>query len=308
MADGRFVILLYHGVTEAQHQGIENCSRKHLPAQEFTSQIEYLARHYTILPVSTLLEARRMGATPPRAVAITFDDGFQNNYTVAFPILQRYGVPATFYLSTGFIGTGRVFWVDKVEYLLNETSLEWLRLETIGKTYPLRSLKERSFALSEIKTQLKITPGVVGETLAELERVSMAPPRYDYTDYRTLTWDQVREMRRSGLCEFGAHTVDHAILSHLSREEKIHQIQYSKHRLETELREPIHLFSYTEGLAHHYDDETIELLQAAGFSSSPTAIFGVNTEKTSEYHLRRNMVGMAAPFEGCLEVLFASRR
>lgn len=304
MPEARFVILLYHGVSEAKHRGIENCSGKHVPAWEFARDMEHLAKNYTVLPLSTLLESRQNLTLPPRAVAVTFDDGFENNYTVAFPVLQKYDIPATFYLSTGFIGARRIFWVDKIEYLLNESPLECLRLETLGKTYSLRTLSDRVGALREIKHSLKTVPGRVEETLAELEQACRVQTRYDYLDYRTLTWDQVREMRRSGLCDFGAHTVDHAILSHLSREEKIYQIEASKRQLEAELREPVSLFSYTEGLQHHYDAETVDLLQRAGFSSAPTAIYGVNTATTSEYHLHRNMVGMTASFRDCVEVLF----
>lgn len=308
MSDQRFVILLYHGVTTANHRGIENCSRKHIPAREFAGQMEYLAGTHTVLSMSSLLRAQREGGIPSRAVAVTFDDGFQNNYTAAFPILQRYGIPATFYLSTGLIGTGEVFWVDKLEYLLNETPLKSLELMTMEKAYRLQTAAERAAALQDIKVDLKTKPGRLQEVLGELESVAKTPCRYDYEDYQTLTWDQVRVMRQSGLCEFGAHTVDHAILSHLSTEGKRYQIRYSKRQLEAELQEPVELFSYTEGLAHHYDDETIAILRAEGFSSSPTAIFGVNSRDTSPFHLHRNMVAMTAPFEQCVEVPFAPCR
>ena len=67
---------------------------------------------------SELLNLKQDRRLPSYSVVVTFDDGFENNYTAAFPVLQHYGIPATFYLSTGFIGTQRTFWVDKIEYLL----------------------------------------------------------------------------------------------------------------------------------------------------------------------------------------------
>lgn len=308
MPGNKFVILLYHGVTRATHRGIENCSRKHLPVDEFARQMEYLAANHTVLRLSELLALSRNGGLPPRTVAVTFDDGFENNYSVAVPVLQHYGIPATFFLATGFIDTDRTFWVDKVEYLLNESPLTTLRLETLGRRYSLHSLSEKEKALWDIKRILKGTPGLVDEVIDELERISHSPTKYGYEDYRTLTWDQVRAMHKSGLCEFGAHTVDHAILSHLSRLEKEYQIFASKRMVEDKLGEEIDLFSYPEGQESHYDEETIQILQAAGFSSSSTAIFGVNTGTTSDYHLRRNMVGFTAPFRQCLEVLNAHCR
>lgn len=134
------------------------------------------------------------------------------------------------------------------------------------------------------------------------------PPDMIYEDYQTLTWDHVRETHKSGLCEFGAHTVDHAILSHLSRLEKECQAYTSKLTLENELGEEINLYSYPEGQEIYYDEETIQVLQSAGFSASPPAIFGVNPGTTSDYYLCRNMVGFTAPFERCLEVLDAHCR
>ena len=232
---------------------------------------------------------------------MTFDDGFENNHSVAFPILQQHGIPATFYLSTGFIGSPRVFWVDKVEYLLNESPLRALTLDSLAAGYTLDSPQNRKRALAEIKGRLKSEPALVGQTIAEMEAVCQTPNRYDYEDYRTLSWDQVREMNHSELYRFGSHSVDHAILSQFSRPEKEHQIRASKETLEDELQEEIHDFSYPEGRSMDYDAETIELLEAAGFTSSPSAEFGVNTEHTSVYHLKRNMVGFTASFEACLD-------
>jgi len=108
---------------------------------------------------------------------------------------------------------------------------------------------------------------------------------------------------RRGLCDFGAHTQTHAILSHLSRSEKESQIRASKITLEERLDRPIHLFAYPEGLRHHYDAQTIGILKSYGFTSASTALFGLNTDSTPDHQLYRNMVGMTAPFKSCLEVL-----
>lgn len=305
MSEDRFVILLYHGVSRTVPQGIENCSKKHISPEEFTCQMEHLAADYVVLPLSEVLVLKQKGSLPKRTAVVTFDDGFENNYSTAFPILQRYGIPATFFLTTGFISTHRVFWVDKLECLLNELPHANLNLETLGRQYWLGSLSDRIYALHELKRFLKATPGLVCEAIEELERLSRSSATYEHEDYRTLTWDQVRDMNKSNLCEFGAHTVDHAILSHLSRSEKEYQIFTSKRTLEEELGEEVFLFSYPEGQKDHYDEETIQILRSAGFSSSPTAIFGFNTCATSDYHLRRNMVELTAPFDECLEVLDA---
>ncbi len=304
----RFVILLYHGVTERTHRGIQNCSRKQLPSAQFERQMEHLAQGYRVLPLRELVRLSVARAVPTRAVAVTFDDGFENNCSVAFPILERFQIPATFFLSTGHIGTDKAFWVDKVEYLLNETAEPELFLPPLERSFRLRTLADREGALTEIKAALKKVPGLIEPTVSEMECRLQVAPRYDYPDYRTLSWDQVRQMRRSGLYEFGAHSVDHAILTHLNLAEKEAQIRGSQETLERELQEPVDLFSYPEGQGAHFDEETIGLLRSAGFSVSCTALFGFNTEETSPFHLRRNMVEFAAPFEECLEPLHAACR
>lgn len=296
-----FVILLYHGVTRALHHGMENCSRKHLPADHFERQMECLATRYQVLALGELLAHRRNGGLPLKTVAVTFDDGFENNYTVAFPILKRFGIPATFFLSVGFIDSPRVFWQDKVEYLINETPRKQLELSTLKRSLPLGSLRQKAHALKELKAVLKtMPPDGIHQTVREFEEGCGVRLKYDYEDYRTLTWKQVNEMHGSGLCDFGSHTVDHTVLRTVSKAEKEHQIGVSKSVLEEALGSPIHLFAYPEGLESHFDEETVQVVQSFGFTSSCTAIFGLNSDQTSDHHLHRNMVGMTASFKECL--------
>ena len=299
---GRFVVLLYHGVSAVPHHGIENYSRKHVSATAFEHQIEVLAREYSVLPLEELLQRQAAGDVPPRAVAVTFDDGFANNYEVAFPTLVRHEVPATFYLATGFIGTERVFWVDRLEYLVNEWREPTLAIAELDRVLPLRTHADRLDAVQEVKRELKEHTSQVEPVLRSLE-ARFGSPSYDYPDYRTLSWDQVREMHASGLCSFGAHTVDHVILAQLEPAEQERQVRLSVEAVSQELGQRTRLFSYPEGGPGQYDDETIRIVQEAGCASAPSAIFGVNDATTSPFHLRRNMVDFTAPFEECLAVL-----
>src|SRR3990172_7617943 len=255
MVTEEFTILLYHGVSRSVHRGIENCSRKHVSAEHFEAQMRFLATMGRVAALGDLLADCEKGLPAGGRVAVTFDDGFENNYSVAFPILRRHGVPATFFLSTGFIGSSRVFWVDKLEYLLNEAAVNAFESAVLGREFLLASLERRAAALREIKGALKRQPALVDDTIAELEALAEAPLRYDYPDYRMMDWHQVREMHRSGLCEFGAHTIDHTILSHVPHAEKVLQVRQSKATLEGELGTPVTLFAYPEGQADHFDDE-----------------------------------------------------
>ena len=279
----------------------ENCSRKHIAAADFDALMQFLASCGRVGALTELLSDMEHGRPVAGRVAVTFDDGFENNYSVAFPILQKHRVPATFFLTTGFIGSSRVFWVDKLEYLLNETPAERLALTTTGGEFPLTSTAAREHALRAIKHALKRQPMLIDDTLAEIEACAGVAPEYSCPDYRMMTWDQAREMQRSGLCDFGPHTVDHAILSHVTSREKERQILGSKATLERELAVAASVFAYPEGQQDHFDDEAIEMVRRAGFSAAVSAIFGVNTPATSKYRLYRNMVEFAAPFQQCVE-------
>lgn len=296
-----FVILLYHGVSSGVHRGIENASKKHIPTDEFDAQMALLCAEYNVLPFDELLLRQTLGKLPPRSVAVTFDDGFANNATDALPVLVKHGIPATFYLSTGFIDSAQTFWVDKLEYLINETSLLSVELPRLSRRLSLATDVDRLQSLKDLKHAAKQCPGLAQDLVRELETRLGVAPRYDYPDYRTLTWDQVRFMKASGLCAFGAHTVNHTILSHLSVDEQESEIRLSKIELETQLEETTTLFSYPEGQWHHFTEETIRLVKGAGFASSPTAVFGRNYLDTSPFELKRNMVGFSASFEACLE-------
>lgn len=308
MVEQSFKILLYHGVTTAKQKGIENFSQKHISLKDFKRQMNYLASNYDVRSLRDLLKLKHEKRIPKDAIAVTFDDGFKNNYLNAYPILSKYNIPATFYLSTRFIGSDEVFWVDKIEYLINKTTRDKLYIQMLGAEYQLESAqgemestKNKISAILDIKSKLKCTPALINATIIELEEKCETDKRYIHEDYKTMDWDDVRDMDRTGIFEFGSHTVDHEIMSHLHREQKKYQIYSSKHILEKELGKKIDLFSYPEGQDEHFDRETIEILKSAGFISSPSAIFGTNYVDTDNFRLKRNMVGYTAPFDACIE-------
>jgi len=298
-----FSILLYHGVSSKPHKGIENFHQKHISVEDFEEQIAYLSKHYHISKMSDINQVIKESE---KNIIITFDDGFANNYYYAFPILKKYQVPATFYISTGFIETKEVFWVDKVEYLVNESPLNKIKLDTLKQSFKLNSPSDKILMVQVIKEQLKSETNVkiarqkIESTISELESKAAVEPRYDYDDYLPMTWEQIFEMNQSEWCDIGGHTVDHTILSQLEFKEKKRQIIECKQVLERELDQTINLFSYPEGQRSHYDQETIEILRQYNFISSPSAVFGFNTSQTSCFHLYRNMVGFVAPFKQCL--------
>ena len=105
-------ILLYHGVTESKSNGIENCSNKHIQSIEFEKQMKWIDENKNVVSMRNIKDE-------PNSVAVTFDDTFKNIHDVALPILKKYNIPATFFITTSFIDSEKIFWVDELEHMIN---------------------------------------------------------------------------------------------------------------------------------------------------------------------------------------------
>ncbi|MBM3567494.1 MAG: hypothetical protein FJX46_01920 [Alphaproteobacteria bacterium] len=301
-------ILLYHGVTSAPSAGIENFSLKHLPRDTFERQMERVADRAH--PMSLREMAGRLQAgdsLPPRSVAVTFDDSFANVATDALPVLRRHRIPATFFVTSGFVGTERRFWVDKIEHMINTTTRTELRLETddLPDRLSLDSAEDRIAAVVAVKAPMKRMRPTQRE--AALSQLAVATGVESFDDpapnYRNLTWDELRRLDAPPDYEVGGHTVNHEILSYLDDRDLDREIGDCLAALSRGIGRPVDLFSYPEGQAAHYDQRVIERLKAHGVTICPSAIDGVNLPGSDPFHLRRIMVGfMGRAFP---EALFA---
>lgn len=297
------MILLYHGVSAVRSKGIENFSGKHIAADVFEQQMKLLATRAR--PVSLRDLAREVASgqpIQPGTVAVTFDDSFLNVREVALPILQRHGVPATFFVSTGFVGSNRRFWVDRLEHAIGTTARPSLDVDLRGAGvhhYPLTTDAERIKAVVEIKRTMKgLPPPGRDALLSEIEAAAgpLKAPN-DVPNYATLTWDDVRALDAPPHYEVGGHTVNHEILAYLSDDALEFEIGECLRTLTSQLGRRIDLFSYPEGQAAHFNDRVIGKLRSHGVTVCPTAITGLNPRGVDAFHLRRLMVGfMGEPF------------
>jgi peptidoglycan/xylan/chitin deacetylase (PgdA/CDA1 family) len=301
-----FHVLLYHGV-HSDDLALEgrNSSGKHIARHDFEQQMKFLSENKNLVSMRQIADAICTGTPLPEgSVAVNFDDGFFNNYSVALPVLEKFQIPTTIYLATGFIGTGRKVWSDCLEALIlmsNEQKLDFGELY-LGKFFTLRSLQEKVSAFLEVKAYCKLTTNAKkDEIISFIERQLGARDLADDPLYSFMNWDQVREMDKSPLINFGAHTVDHVSLARVSVDEMKSQISTSVEIVTKELGHQCEFFSYPEGQAGDYNDEVIDFLKVSGFDHSPSAIDGVNNpEDTDPFHIRRIMVGFedrAFPFE-----------
>lgn len=257
--------------------------------EEFGWQMETLSRHFEPLHLSEVLRHLDEGRPlPPRAVAVTFDDGHLDNYTNAFPVLRRLGVPATIFLSTGYMDQEETFWFDEVAFRFQRTPRRELELATLGLRLALGDPGQRRQATEGVLARMKEVPNT--ERLAALRELAVESgidgTRSD-TRSRPLTWEQVREMRDGGV-EFGSHTVSHPILSRLRDDELRTELDASKRELEKQLGRPADCLAYPVGGETAYDQRVVDVARECGYRMALTYVSGPNPWPPGDrYRLQR---------------------
>ncbi|WP_291719893.1 polysaccharide deacetylase family protein [Magnetospirillum sp. 64-120] len=289
-------ILLYHGVFDGLAPGIANYNGKHVPVDQFRDHMRFIHDHCAVLTMDEVAEIAASGKPwPRRAVAVTFDDGFSNNRTLAADVLVDSGVPATFYVCPGLINTTMMFWVDQLEDCLNRSLRAQISvvLDGIERCFIIDGDEKRIEALDTIKSVCKRVP--LKEKTRILQEVSDAtgilPTPDAWSHYRPATWKEIRELADESLFIVGGHSLYHDILALQGDERAAQDIHASLRLLEYQLEMPIRHYSYPEGQKNHFNDSIISTLKSEGVVSSPSAILGLNPVGSDPFHLRRIMVG-----------------
>jgi len=279
----KFAILCYHRVGSG---GVPFYSN--LDPGVFEAQIRYLRRAYRIVSLDDLCRELDAGGPPGQAVAITFDDGYRDLYTTAFPILRRYGVPATVYLTASTIETGEIAWYDRIFAIAMFSQASALELDgNSPRRFTLSSQESRLHAATEIVNALRgYQNGDRIAACAALEKNADLPGSAWELKNRMLTWTQIREMQESGI-SFGAHTMSHPVVSQLAYSERQRELGDSKWLLENRLQRPVEHFAFPFGSPSDIDSESCVLMPGYGYRSAASTVWGVNTPSTPRYLLRR---------------------
>jgi len=293
LSEDGLTILLFHGVIEEQRHRVRNYIGKHLEKSQFVAMVEWLKAHGTALSMDQVVERHRAReAFPARSFAITFDDGFENNHSIAAPILAALRLPATFYVTTDFVDRNAMSWIDRIEYAIEHARCPMLRLPWSKKTLGLVTTPEKIVALETIRARVKSTSGIDVEALvagvAEQCGAEAVFTSNDPLD-RKMTWAQVRELAANPLFTVGGHSHAHATLSFLSPSELENELDRSLALLRERAGLMVTHYAYPEGQAHCYSPEVIAALKARGIVCCPTAMAGVNTIDTDLFELRRIM-------------------
>ncbi|WP_206064503.1 polysaccharide deacetylase family protein [Neptunomonas sp. XY-337] len=292
-------ILIYHRVLERP----DFLRASEPTVASFDWQMGLLKRYFEPLSLSDALAKLKAGVLPKNAVCVTFDDGYADNATLALPILKKHGIPATIFVSTGFLDGGRM-WNDTVIEAVRVSDQLDLTAVDLG-VFELSSEDQKLQALGELLKSIKYQPLEKRvDILACIEsQVSDRLP----TDLM-MTSDQVRWVESEGI-EIGAHTINHPILTELDSGQARYEILEGKQQLEGILGKPVQWFAYPNGKRGvDYDLTHRSLIEELGFDGAVSTDWGVTTASSDQYQLRRFTPWDNKPFKFFVRLLLNTRQ
>jgi len=292
---GALVILTYHRILPHAERRTATSRPMILSAELFDRQMAKLARRYRVLSQEDALEHFKTGRRfPDRAVLVTFDDGYADNFEHALPILSRHSIPATFFLTTGPIDRQDYLWWDELgSALLALAGRKPAGAERVLESFPepLRTVVEGVFGAAEppfglIDRCTNLLNGASDATRREVVAAlsALAAPFCEKPRPRLmLTWDEVRTMQDEGMT-MGAHTVNHTYLDELEDSIGRYEIGHCLDRIEHEIGTRPRAFSFPAGRAN---DRSRAWLAQAGIELALTTQGGRNRATEDRFALRR---------------------
>jgi peptidoglycan/xylan/chitin deacetylase (PgdA/CDA1 family) len=277
----QIAIMMYHRVSSIEN----NYLMSSLPTVTFERQIKYLKENFQLISLDKLSELLKGPEKLPRkAAAITFDDGYKDNFVYAYPILKKYNAPATIFLSTGYIDTDKLFWWDLSNYLVANSLSKRITLKGAG-TFQLNSESEKHKTKMQIRKILKrLSEKEKCATISELSKVTGVGAPSGLGKDAILSWAEIKQMASAEIT-FGAHTVNHPILTNVDKEVCQYEIIQSKRDIEEKLGKPVTSFSYPDGA---FNVEIRDIVKKAGFACATiTNHFGLVDRGSNIFSLRR---------------------
>jgi peptidoglycan/xylan/chitin deacetylase (PgdA/CDA1 family) len=303
------LILLYHRVTSLPidpfHLAV---SREH-----FAQHLNVLQASYPVLKLEDALRCAQGNRVPDRSVVITFDDGYNDLLHQALPLLKQYDMPATAFITSGYVGAKREPWWDELEKAclakealpatldlqLGGRSFHWSRPDALKHPFlSRRDGSERSMYLPFAggwRMQLFRTLHDMLYPLPANERDALLVEILDWADvavesrytHRMLSEDELRAVADDGTIEIGAHTVNHVSLASTSIDAQEKEISESKIVLERIAGRTVRAFAYPFGGSSDYTHETTVLVQESGFGCACSAFDGLIQQGTDPFELPR---------------------
>lgn len=282
-------VLRYHSVREEPELYANSIGAGIVHSRRaFAEQMELLARRFH--PVSlgeTLHFLRREKPIPRRAVVVTFDDGYADNFEIVAPVLARFGIQAAFYLTVGSVASGNPPWFCRLRRAFASTQKKVWTDSTDGSVRSLAALKEGEAAYRIAADRCARLAGKAQEqALQAIERDLDVEP-LSAREGLMLSWEQARALQQAGHT-IGSHTLTHPNLAHVEEAAARQELEESKRILEKEVGVPVVHFSYPHPtLDPHWTEQTVAMTEKAGYQTAVTATAGPVQKRDNPLTVRR---------------------
>lgn len=276
--------------------------------ENFEAHLKELSENYRVLPLHQLLEETRQEKFNTGTISLTFDDGYLDNLTNAVPLLEKYGLHATIFITSGMVGLDEEFWWDQLEriFLTGEPLPDSMSITTSEgiKEWDLTKAEWRLKALDELGNTLRGKPyKKINQFINNLFEQTGITKEARHT-HRVVNVEQLKELSLSPSIEIGSHAVTHTRLSILPMEEQRLEIRESRRYLESIIQKPVRLFSYPFGTTADFTTDTERMVKENGYEAGIANIQGDVTKPVNRYSISRRLVRNwpGALFAGWLKV------
>lgn len=262
-------ILMYHRFSETLRDGF-------VSAETFEKQIRYIKKHLNPIALSVLVKClKNQEPLPFHSIVITVDDGYHDFYDIAFPVLKKYGVPATVYVTTGFVDGNLWLWTDQIRWLLDQIEVIPSEIRLSGS----RMISAGPIWQSRDQLWQQIIDGLLSmsddekhhwiEEFSEL--LGLVLPSRAPKEYAAMSWEQLQCMQASGLIDIGGHTVTHPSLGQVEGEQLRYEIQHCFAELTEHLGSRHRQFCYPNGQPQDFNPMVTTAVSEGGFASAVVA-------------------------------------
>jgi peptidoglycan/xylan/chitin deacetylase (PgdA/CDA1 family) len=279
----------YHRIGDAEESifdpNVFSCT-----AEQFEKHVIFYNEEFTVISIEQLIKMMETGQVIDKKYAlITFDDGYIDNYSVAFPILKKHHTPAAFYIATDYLDQPIVPWWDEVAWLIRNTNITSVRLKTWDKAIDISVGNVVDKVRSVLKIIKQESTRTMADKIQELASICQCsiPDDIRYNPL-FINWAQAKEMSDNGM-HIGSHTLSHKILSHLSLEDQALEIKESKVKIEEFLNKEVTTIAYPVGGKSAFTTVTQQLVKEANYKLAFSFIPGVirSLDNSEHYQLKR---------------------
>ncbi len=279
-------ILMYHGITTDK---LPSFYWTQMDKDKFTWQMNYLDRHYDVIKLSSIIDNDN-----EHAVSITFDDGLENVYREAWPVLKIFGLKAACFVLPELSAGNKCIWPDRIYSLFMHSHGKELDISQFGLDPIVLAddIGRRYKQYLDLIGKMKNMDNEKRQRLFEYILLHFEEDNLEtFQQFRLMTPSEIMELSDSDEFEIGAHTGNHPILSRMTKDEQTREIEKSIRDIEQWGIKFYPIFAYPNGNKGDYNDDTIMILKELGFKAALTTIDGLHRKSDDLFNIRRIPIG-----------------